>query len=451
MADVGFKTQLVAFGNDGTNLDVWYEDLTGSDPNGDMVELDTSADELDAETLLTAIPAGQAVYIAQGTDFKYIDFTVDPPTWNTWTAASGSLPANANLGAHYRGRIVLAGDTTAPNMWYMSRQGDYTDFLYGANDAQSAVAGGDAEAAQAGDIITCLAVYQDDFLVIGGAHTVELMRGDPAAGGTLDTILSTDGIFGPDSYAFDADGNMYFVGTLGVYRMQRGGSIPSPLTPGRLPDFMKGISRETHRIVMGYDNRRHGMLIGITKISDGTGTHWWYDLRTDGFFPETYIDGLGPYSMLFYDADDEDFRQLVLGCGDGYIRYFDSDEKADEDAGGTPRAINSKALLGPLDLSAGGGRGKINKLQVITGSNSDSAVFNIYVADSAEELLDDVQAATTAIHSGTISGGGRQYTIHAKARGAALAIHLTNAAISTSFAIEKITGNVEGAGRIKQI
>ena len=444
MADVGFTTLLVALGNNGTNNVVYVED-----PATAGVMSAVSGATLAKEVTTAVIPGFQKVFFADGSVFKYLDFSSTWPSWNTWTSVSGSMPGDANIGCLYRGRIVLAGDSADPQMWYMSRQGTYNHWTYGSNDAQSAVAGGNAEAAGSPEIITALIPYADDYMVMGGAHKVHIMRGDPCAGGVIDLVLSSDGIFGPDAWCLDSEGNLYFAGTAGVYRMDRGGTIPRPLNTTRIPNLMDGIDRDTHRIVMGYDAQRQGIVIAFTKISDGTGTHYWYDLRSDGFFPETYIAGMGPYSLLFYDSDDEAFRGLLLGSSDGYIRRFDDTKKSDQGAAET--AISSKVLLGPLDISAGDRQGRIKDLAVTLGSDTDAVSYDIFVNKSAEELLDDVTSSAAALHSGSFSTDGRQYNIRSKARGAALAVKLTNTTISSTFALEKLITNIEEAGRLKKL
>lgn len=441
MTDINFDTRLVVLGNDGTDDEVWYESSDGT-----MVELDTSAQRLTKEAQTAVIPGFQKVYFAQGTIYRYADFATSPPTWNAWTASDGALPENANIGCLYRARIVLAGNTVYPHMWEMSRQGDPDRWLYGANDAQSAVAGGDSVAAQSGDMITALIPYNDDYLIIGGAHSVELMMGDPAAGGSLNEILATDGVFGPLSWCFDPIGNLYFAGTVGIYKMERGGGIPTPISLNRIPDMMSGIDRNLYRITMAYDAINHGVLICITKISDGTGTHYWYDVRTDGFFPETYPGTMGAYSVFFYDSDSSTYRGLLVGCEDGYLREFDKDTHRDDAI-----AITSKVLLGPADLSVGDRQGKINNLVLTLGNESShfNCNYYVYANNSAEELLDDVVAAGGGVFSGTITSGGRKNNIRGRARGAALAVYLTNSLLSTTFALEKISANVEPAGRVQ--
>ncbi len=116
------------------------------------------------------------------------------------TKTFGSLPAKAYLGCLYRGRVVLSGNPNYPHQWYMSRQADIWDYAYLASDAQSPVAGNNTDAGEVGDIVTALVPYKDDYLIFGCSSTLWVMRGDPAAGGSLDEVDLTVGMFGANSW-----------------------------------------------------------------------------------------------------------------------------------------------------------------------------------------------------------------------------------------------------------
>jgi len=139
----------------------------------------------------------------------WYDYTVYPTIGGL---SFGTMPAKAYIGCLYRGRVVLSGNPEAPYQWYMSRQGNIWDFAYVANDAQSPVAGGNSDAGELGDIVKALIPYRDDYLIFGCATSMWIMRGDPAAGGSLDELDLTVGIFGANSWCFDNDGNLYFFG-----------------------------------------------------------------------------------------------------------------------------------------------------------------------------------------------------------------------------------------------
>ena len=275
---------------------------------------------------------------------NYPDIVLSIATFGLEIAATktfGSLPAKAYLGCLYRGRVVLSGNPEYPHQWYMSRQAYIWDYAYLASDAQSPVVGNNTDAGEVGDIVRCLIPYKDDYLIFGCASTIWVLRGDPAAGGSLDEVDLTVGMFGANSWCFDGNGNLYFWGTGGIYVMPVGFGQIKCLSENTLPNIIndEDVSPSTHRITMGYDRRRRGILICITKLTDGTNSNYWYDLRTGGFFPESYPDECGAYSLFYYAANDQEYADLLVGCTDGHVRRF-LDTAKDDDIGDTATSIS---------------------------------------------------------------------------------------------------------------
>ncbi len=375
------------------------------------------------------------------------------------TKTFGSLPAKAYLGCLYRGRAVLSGNPENPHQWYMSRQAYIWDYAYLANDAQSPVVGNNADAGEVGDIVRALIPYKDDYLLFGGANTFYVLRGDPAKGGDLDPVDLTVGIFGAMSWCFDGEGNLYFWGTNGVYIMPTGFGQVKCLTEKVLPDIIntEDVNPSTHRITLGYDRRRRGILVCITLLADGSNSNYWYDLRTGGFFPESYPDECGPYSLFYYAANDKDYTDLLLGCKDGYIRKF-LDSAKDDDIGGSDTAISSYCSLPIQPLSADGdNEGKLTSLTITNAggaaggdfSDTDGVSYEYHVGDDAETVLEDIIDGATAMESGTLSGTGRKERIRSRVRGAYLGIKLLNNTATETWAVENIEGEVQPAGKIK--
>ena len=389
------------------------------------------------------------------------------PHWYNYTVyptiggvSFGSLPAKAYLGCLYRGRVVLSGNPNYPHQWYMSRQSDIWDYAYLANDAQSPVVGNNADAGECGDIIRCLIPYKDDYLIFGCATTIWVLRGDPAAGGSLDEVDLTIGIFGANSWCFDGDGNLYFWGTGGIYVLPTGFGKIKNLTENTLPAIVadEDVDPSTHRITMGYDRKRRGILVCITKLSDGSNSNYWYDLRTGGFFPETYPDVCGAYSLFYYAANDKDYADLLLGCKDGYVRKFLDTAKDDDDGVGADTAINSYCTLPIQPLSPDGDHeGKLTSLTVTNAGgasggdfgDTDEVDYSLYVGNDAEIVLEDIIDGATARETGTLSGTGRKERVRHRLRGAYLGIKLANSTAAETWAIEKIEGEVQPAGKIK--
>jgi hypothetical protein len=373
------------------------------------------------------------------------------PCAHPTAGTNGAMPEKATLVCRYRGRVVYAGNPDYPFQWYMARQADPFDWLYAVNDAQAPVAGGNADAGEIGDVIQALIPRGDDYLIFGCSNTIWLMRGDPAAGGSLDELTATTGIYGPRSWCFDDAGFLYFWGRNGVYRMPPNFGGVENLTSIVLPNIVSDEAPEknTHRIVFAYDRVRQLVCIYITKMSDGTNSNYVYDIRTQGFFPESYPDELAIFSAYFYDAIDADYQKLYLGSRDSLIRNYDDSKKDDAGFQGN-EAINSYATIGPAQIGPDiDQRGRMKTMSITTGTDTDGVSYDIHVADTAEEVVDDIAASTTPLHTGTISSGNRVQQLRPRARGAWMGIKLVNSTLTESWQFEKLIADFKPAGDIK--
>ncbi|MBW8002540.1 MAG: hypothetical protein FVQ80_11040 [Planctomycetes bacterium] len=433
---------------------------------------------------VTSLSGASVIYGLNITDFTFaaetvtgtdddgnaISFTgtaeVAPPHWYDWTAFGASatfgvLPNKATLGALFRGRAVISGNPEAPHQWYMSRQASPFDFLYGVNDAQAAVAGNNADAGEIGDIVTAVIPYKDDFLIFGCASTMWYLTGDPTSGGSLDELDLTTGIFGAQSWCWGEDGELYFWGVNGIYKVKLPGGVPQCISQIRLPKLVddEAADPSTHRIVMSYDKRRAGIHISVTLMSDGSNSCYWYDLRTDGFFPESYPDECGIFSSIEYEAVDPAFKQVMYGCKDGFIRFADDSEKDDDAGASGDTAVSSYVTFGPFLLSnLAMNEGKIIGLDVILGadvqgssqSDSDSVSYELYTGKSAKEVLEKMVDGTPIAAAGTVTGSGRsRNTFRRKVRGVYGGLKLKNVTAAETWALEQILIDVAKAGRLK--
>ena len=393
------------------------------------------------------------------------DSVTAKPHWYDWTpydndtTTYGSLPNKAYLGCLYRGRPVLSGDPEHPHQWYMSRQANPWDFAYVANDAQTPVKGGNSDAGEIGDIVRALIPYKDDYLIFGCASSMWFLAGDPAFGGSINELDLTVGIFGSHSWCFDGEGYLYFWGTNGLYKTTIPG-IPRCISEIQLPKLIEDEAADpsTHRITMAYDRRRGGILICITKISDGTNSNWWYDLRSEGFFPESYNAVSGVYSLFNYDANSDTYRDLLVGCKDGYIRKFNESLKSDNasadaaEAGTIP--IESYVTFGPLPLFQDDPdkTGKLTAPNLITAggatsgtqADSNNVAYKMFTANSAGSVLEKLVANTNPQIGGTFIAPGRQTRNRRlqKIKGAYLGVRLENMAAGETWGFEKLIGTV---------
>jgi len=405
-----------------------------------------------------------------------VSFTLDAvpvakPHWYDWTVMNndtstyGTMPNKAYLGCLYRGRCVLSGNPEYPYQWYMTRQANPFDIAYAANDAQSPVAGGNSDAGEIGDIIRAVIPYKDDYLIFGCATSMWYIAGDPAEGGSLNELDLTVGMFGANSWCFDGAGTMYFWGTNGIYSTTIPGT-PKCISQFSLPAIVgdEGADPSTHRITMAYDRSRAGLLISITLLADGSNSNYFYDLRTvdktgvGGFFPEVYPEECGPYSLFYYAANDTAYRDLLVGCRDGYIRKFSNSSK-DDDIGDTNETISSHVVFGPIPAGSDPfKKGKLTKLECVTAGgrsngsqlDTDAASYKVFADDSAEGVLEKIYADIPSI-AGTLKTPGRQRggSIRKKVSAAFLGIKLFNSTATQTWGFEQLLIVLKDFGRIK--
>lgn len=389
-------------------------------------------------------------------DGSDIDFTTsiaetDPPHWYNWTVFGnvadsdkyGTMPDSAYLVCRYRGRLVLSGNPSYPHQWYMSKISFPFNFLYGTNDPMTAVAGTNANAGELGDIVRALIPFGDDFLIFACANSMHLLDGDPAAGGSIDELDNKTGIYGPWAWCIDGIGDLWFYGTGGLYKMVGGRSRPINVSLAHIPQLVDTWAAVpgTHRVVLTYDPFRNGVLISRTTLADGTNLNYWYDLKTEGFYPETYPNACGIFSSTYYDSDTAATKGLVLGCNDGYIRNFYDADKND-DIGDTNRQISSYATWPIQHLTEDNDReGKLTSLTIeLAGggaagdfSDTDEVDYEIHIADDAETCLEKIKDGITPFTSGTLTGTGRKARIRARVRGAYLGLKFYNIITSTAW------------------
>jgi hypothetical protein len=440
-----------------------------------------------------------------------VDEASTTPHWYDWTVypggTFGEMTSSGYLVTRYRGRLCLSGDPNLPHMWYMSKVAVPWNWLYSTNPLD-AIAGNNVNAGEIGDIIRTLIPFGDDFLVFGCANSIHILDGDAQHGGSIDEITGKTGIFSFTAWTKDGEGNLFFFGNHGIYKMEGGRSKPVNITKRALPNFAKdwAINPATHRVVLAYDGINRGIIIAKTVIADGACTGYFYSQETDGFYPITFANTAnGIYYAFDYNADSPTTRKLLLGCADGYIKRFKNTNKNDEHGASGTQPISSyftvvEALTKDLDKA-----GKLMSLTVeLAGGgaggafvDSDGCGYRTYTADDAESVLEKSKAlvawadgqnyligdlrtydsqeyrcivahlsATGAdtheepdtnvtdwelatFSTGTLSGVGRKNRIRDKIRAAWLAIKFYNSTASETFGISNIFGIVKGAGKIK--
>ena len=449
---------VVDFVNTAKTLIYGYAYYAGS-ATAFVTNVNISSDNATATMNPSPIPNANISTVTAGP--HWYDWTVYPDvvlTVGGTTKSYGTMPNKAYLGVLYRGRAIISGDPEHPEQWCMPRQADPWDFAYLAGDAGTPVKGGNADAGELGDIVRCLISYKDDYLIFGCATSIWYLSGDPSYSGDLGGLDLTTGIFGANSWCWDGAGNLYFWGTNGFYKTTIPGT-PICLSAITLPDLVgdEAADPSTHRITMAYDRKDYGVLVCITKLLDGSNSNYWYDLKTEGFFPEVYAsDQCGPYSLFYYAANDPDYRDLLVGCKDGYIRKFDKTSKDDVKSDDTNQLIDSYVALGPIQLSDGISDGILGNANIVSAggetnglSDSDDIDYSVYAARSSENVIENVMAAASKLSGVFSSPGYRKGNMdRRKVRGRFAAVKIGNDTVTKTWGFEKLTVDVKKIGRV---
>jgi len=437
----------------------------------DLITTSTGACTLYGQSITDATFASGETVTGTNDDDGAVSFVLNAdeasgPHWYDWityandTDTYGEIPSKLYLGVLFHGRNFVSGNPDSQQNWYASRLGNPWDFSYASNDVGSPVAGHNAQSpGKVGDAIRSLVYVNKDYLVFGCANSLQYLQGDPARGGEIMSLTNATGIFGANSYCFDNNGIMYFWGTVGgLWRTTIPGT-PECISAVPLPKLLKDEAADpsTHRITMGFDLDRFGILVCITKLSDGTNSNYWYDLRTEGFFPEDYPDECGVYSVFSYAANDTDYTDMLLGCKDGYIRKFDDDKKSD-DIGPTDQAIDSYAIMGPVNLSDSNDRESVaNAFNIVSaggnsgGSQGDSndIAYSIYVGRTPSNVMENVSSGNAKLNGTFTAPGYRKGQIkRRKVRGKSLAIKVGNSTVDETWSMESLEFNTRPVGRV---
>jgi len=327
-----------------------------------------------------------------------------------WTTVSplpgnpGSTVANTagRLIESWDGRVVISGLRTDPHNYFMAAKGDPDDFDYApANTTElQAVTGGVGVVGKIPDIINSMIPYSDDILIFGCDHSIYQMSGNPMSGGRIDNVSTRIGMPFGRPWCKDPEGNVYFFSSLGdVYRMPPYGAKPAKISDAVHP-LLKTTDLNTHSVRMEWDDEAEGCKLWLTPFTEGSATHWFWESRTNAWFPDTYANtAYNPIAVMLYDGDQQNDRVVLQGSEDGKVRFMNT--SAIKDNGND---FMSTVTLGPFF----GGEGHVVR-QVITGiqartdPNGNATKYEILQGDTPE-LAQNAEAATF-IGDGTFSAG----------------------------------------------
>jgi hypothetical protein len=375
----------------------------------------------------TESPSNNGYYRITNTSFgASTTLTVSPAPLNNTPAGVpilGPSQSAATMIALYRGRIVLAGVASDPQNWFMSKAGDPLDWNYTPTTITQtmAVAGNNSTAGLMGDVITCIAPYNDDLMFMGGDHTLWVMRGDPAAGGVIDNISYQTGIVGPDAWTRDPEGTFYFFGAGTLWRVSAGTTTPEPLSRGVLDRTFGAIDYATYQVRLLWDENNKGVHLYFTPATQpgSSPSHYFWDRRAGGFWPDQYPVALGPTAVWNFDADLPNDRAMLLGGFDSYIRQIPATIQKDDD--GT--VIHSYVRYAPKVYGGDTANARLSDLVPIMDTSSDQVSLRIFAGDSPESV-----AVSTVPQVSKVLRSGRNVNLRQRVTGNALLLELESVA-----------------------
>lgn len=381
-------------------------------------------------------------YMVDGTHIKKI--TGAAGTVSSLSASEGSLPSGPRIVTLYRNRLVFSRTSTDPHNWFMSRVGDYTDWDYSQEDVAAAVSGNDADAGKIGDTITALIPFSDDYMVMGCSDSVWLMRGDPKSGGRIDNLTRGGGIVGPQAWARDAEGSIYYLTHCDLMRIAPGGAVPESISEDKVQHTLSQIDFSVYTARLAWDQQNKGLWIFLTQATSSAVVHLFWDRRTGGFTTHSFPNAHGPTAVCDLAGVVYAERQIIMGGFDGKLRAMDAGWITDDG-----QAINSYALLPPVLFGEPAARGTLAETEIVLGNVGFPRVLTEwYVGDNAQDAIKAAIAAAAPVVSQATTGVGR-FLYRGRARGQVGVFRLSNSTLARTWAFESGVFRVAPGGRTR--
>ena len=388
-----------------------------------------------------------------------------PGTLDDWNATSGlgTLPggngtfgtlgsgesngnARCSIITSWLGRIVLSGKSDDPQNWYMSAVGDPLNWEVDGGDPDNGAVTGSSTTrfGEMASAVTALIPFSHTSLVVGGTTSLHMLSGDPLWDSSEQRALSLDvGIVGPQAWCYGPGHSLYFMSENGLYVLMPNDydvSQTDRLSAGKFDKTFGSVEFQTMNTLLSYDHENHGVHIFLTPKEKPTSStkHYYYDRRSNSFWPMEYPALIGPTSVYDFKSPDPGSRKVLLGGFDGHIRTFSDTAKTDD---GT--VIDSFVWIGPIQASSLR-EAKLMELVAVLDRESPGVNYEVYVGDSVEEAK-----KSTAVYSNTWSSG-RNNSTRLRARGSAMFVKIFDTSDNLPWVYERLTAVLAIAGRARK-
>lgn len=396
-------------------------------------ELLTSAFEPSSTWIQTGTLHGEVFLVDNGRYYVVKLRRHQIEEWKPKTA--GEMPEGGRLFVVYRNRAVLARTKKDPFGIYASAHGDAYDWdVTKALDTPTAAFAGIRERKNP-DVVTALAPFYDERLVIGGASSIQVLRGDLSGEGSIDLFTSELGIAFGNSWALSPEGLLYFFADRGGVWVMHPAAEGRAHPPQEVTDFTVG--RELNRIDLTryrprlvWDHVRDGLWLLFVYVGsevvapEDHPRHWWYDKKRNAWWPQRFHPDLGTVTAGWQQrGGSEDDRRINIGFDDGVVRFLDDSVPWDDG-----KRIDSYVILGPIH--DGRTESEWRGIRLTVSREGGPVTWATHASDDPEVLGEPLDV-------GTVEPGFSGY-IPVLGRGAALWLRLGGSNLQHSWAVGEI-------------
>lgn len=349
---------------------------------------------------------------------------------------AGEIPDGYKLCVNYRGRLFLANNRDDGAVWAASKRGNIRnwDFVPAVPTVDQATSATVSRAGKCPDIINALVPYSDDILLIGGDHSIWLLRGDPEQAGDWDMVSDSTGMAFGRPWCKDPSGVLYFFGSRGVVYAYRPGGLPEPLSDRSIDRRLRAIDLVGHRIEMQWNTEDRGFHVFVLpRVAGGSIVEsYFWSQEQRAWWPDSFLGDRQPLGSCVVDGDAPDDRRVLIIGEDRWIRGLSQD--ALDDAG---QAIQSHVLIGPM-MPPGTAEYRYTGFQATLADAQGGCRASWHLSDRPDLVGSPVFIQELS--------SGRNPRTHSRFRGSYLWLRL-DSGDSDYWAYESAFANVYRAGR----
>lgn len=269
-------------------------------------------------------------WISDGTTYQVLDPRAGNGVARLWRSkTAGDLPEGCRIVVPWRKRMLMArGEDPSAVFGTAIGEPENAD-LFPVNPN-----GSEAVLFDTGGTVNTIIPYSDDLLIIGTQTQTLRMTGDPAKGGDLDSISSSEGLAFGEPWCKDPEGRVYAFTAKGGVTVFSLGSPPQSITDQAKKSvrrMLEAVDLSLYYVRLVWNWRQGGLNVYlIPQGSGGTTTQSFFWHRATNSWWERQL-GFVVTSAREVNGDTISRRAIWLGCADGYVRK--EDETVDTDDG----------------------------------------------------------------------------------------------------------------------